>query len=401
VRDHSESIEKLADLVVGFGANVQPGQLVAVTSYIGKEEMTRAVARAAYARGAMYVDVLYFDHWVKRERALHAAEETLEYVPPWMPQRLLHLADQHAARISLSGPQAHRAFVGVDPLRAGRDLLPYLAEISDVIDRATTNWSICPAPTVDWGELVYPTLRGADALDKLWDSVSYICRLDADDPAAAWRERMATMKSTAGRLTDRRFDAVRLHGPGTDLTVGLLPSSTWHAAEFTTVDGVDHYPNVPSEETYTTPDPTRVDGRVTATRPLELYGTVIEGITVDFEDGRAVRIDAAANGDALRAAAAKDEGAARLGELALVDGESRIGSLETVFFDTLIDENAVSHIALGSGYALPVADPGDKKRINQSAVHIDFMVGSVDVDVDGITHAGEHVPVLRGGAWQL
>jgi aminopeptidase len=399
--EHSASIEKLADLVVGFGANVQPGQLVAVTSYVGKEDLTRAVARAAYRRGAHYVDVLYFDQWVKRERVLGAADDTLEYVPPWMPERLLHLSDEHGARITLSGPHAPKAFDGLDPTRAGRDLLPYLAEIGEVIDAATTNWSICPAPTVDWAELVYPDLRGTDALDALWAAVEHICRLDADDPAAAWRERMETMKKTAAVLSARTFDAIRLHGPGTDLTVGLFPSSIWHAAEFTTVDGIEHYPNVPSEETYTTPDPTRVDGRVTATRPLELYGSVIEGIEVEFEAGRAVRIDAVANAEALRAAAAKDDGASRLGELALVDAESRIAPLETVFYDTLIDENAVSHIALGSGYGLAVDDPSDKQRVNQSAIHIDFMVGGDDVSVDGITHAGEHVPVLRGGAWQL
>jgi aminopeptidase len=401
MRDHSASIARLADLVVGFGANVQPGQLVGVTSYVGKEELTRAVVRAAYARGARFVDVLYFDQWIKRERALGADVETLDYVPPWMPQRLLHLSEEHAARVTLSGPQAPRAFDGVDPLRAGRDLLPYLAEIGEVIDAATTNWTICPAPTVAWAEAVYPGLHGGEALDRLWEAVTHICRLDADDPEQAWRERMATMKATASRLSELRFDAMRLHGPGTDLTVGLLPSSVWHAAEFTTIDGIEHYPNIPSEETYTTPDPLRAEGRVTATLPLELFGTMIEGIVVEFEQGRAVRIDAERNADALRAAASRDDGASRLGEFALVDAASRIAPLETIFYDTLIDENAVSHIALGSGYALGVEDDADTRRVNQSAIHIDFMVGGRDVAVDGITAAGAHVPVLRGGVWQV
>lgn len=401
MRDRSALVEKLAELTVGFGANVQPGQLVGVSSSIGKEELTRAIVRAAYARGARYVDVVYFDQLVKRERLLGAASESLEYVPQWMGERLLALADAHAARISLSGPQAPRAFDGVDPLRAGRDVLPYLAEIGEVVDRATTNWTICPAPTVPWAEFVYPELRGEAALDRLWEAIAHICRLDEDDAAAAWRERMGTLKAVAARLTERRFDAMRLHGPGTDLTVGLFPSSMWHAAEFVTVDGVEHFPNIPSEEAYTTPDPARVEGRVTATRPLELHGALIDGIVVEFEQGRAVRIDADLNAEALRAAAGRDEGAGHLGELALVDRESRIAPLDTVFFDTLIDENAVSHIALGSGYALAVEDEAEKQRVNQSGIHIDFMVGGLDVAVDGITAAGEHVPVLRRGEWQL
>jgi aminopeptidase len=185
------------------------------------------------------------------------------------------------------------------------------------------------------------------------------------------------------------------------VTVGLFPSSLWHAADFTTMDGLRHFPNLPSEEIFTTPDPTRVEGHVTATRPLELYGATIEGIRVEFRDGRAVAIDADRGADTLRAAAAKDEGASQLGELALVDGEGRIGPLGTVFHETLIDENAASHIALGNGYGLGVGDDDERERINQSVVHIDFMIGSPELDVDGITRDGETVPVLRGGAWQV
>ena len=169
-----------------------------------------------------------------------------------------------------------------------------------------------------------------------------------------------TIKQGATALTDRRFDAIRLHGAGTDLTVGLFASSVWHAAEFTTIDGLAHNPNIPSEETFTTPDPLRVDGHVTATMPLEFHGSIIDGIRIEFEGGRAVKIDADENADTLRSACAKDDGGTRLGELALVDGGGRIGPLETVFFDTLLDENAASHIALGSGYALGVDDEAEK-----------------------------------------
>ena len=392
--------DKLAELAV-FGANVQPGQLVAVTSFIGKEALTRKVARAAYERGAKYVDVLYFDQWIKRERIALAEEESLDYIPPWMSQRLLYLSDEHAARVSLSGPHAPRALEGLDPARAGRDLLPYVPETGDVVNRMTTSWCIVPAPTHSWAEIVYPELGREESYEALWEAVAHICRLDADDPAEAWTRRCATLKENADRLTQRRFDALRLHGPGTDLTIGLLPSAHWAAGDLVTVDGRRHSPNLPTEEVFTTPDPERVDGHVTATMPLELSGSVISGIQVAFEGGRAVKIDADYGADALRSVASRDEGASKLGEIALVDDQGRIGPLGTVFLDTLIDENAATHIALGDGYDHPVEDPADKARINKSAVHVDFMIGSAQLEVDGITRDGAVVPVLRGGAWQI
>jgi len=392
--------DKLAELAV-FGANVQPGQLVSIASYIGKEDLTRRIAGAAYRRGAKYVDVLYWDQWLKRERIAHASEESLDYVPPWMRERLLNFSDEHAARISLSGPQAPRALDGLDPARAGRDLLPYLPETGDVINRLTTSWCIIPVPTRPWAEVVFPDVDGEVAFERLWEDVAHICRLDADDPSAAWIERSDALKANAQRLTDRRFDALRLHGPGTDLTIGLFRSAHWAAGDLETIDGRRHSPNIPTEEVFGTPDPERVEGHVSATLPLELSGTVVDGIRVEFEGGRAVKIDADSGVEALRSVVARDDGGSRLGEIALVDREGRIGPLGRVYYDTLIDENAASHIALGSGYQHPVEDPAEVARINVSQVHVDFMIGSPELDVDGITEGGEHVPVLRDGAWQV
>ena len=399
--DHALLTRRLAELIVGFGANVQPGQIVGVTTYTGKEALTREVARAAYERGARWVDVVTFDPWVKRERLAHADESTLEYVPPWLIDRLTWLSDVRAARVTLNGPAAPDSLEGIDPARAGRDVLPYLPATGEVVNARTTNWTVAPAPTLGWATVVYPDLQPDEALDRLWEEVAYVCRLDSDDPEAAWRERARTLEAVAGGLTERRFDAIRLHGPGTDLTVGLLPSSAWQAADFTTVDGLRHFPNIPSEEIFTTPDPERVEGHVTATRPLELYGALLDGIRVEFSGGRAVRIDADRGADTLRAIATKDEGAAHLGELALVDGEGRIGPLGTVFYETLVDENAASHIALGHGYALGVEDADDLPRVNDSSIHVDFMIGSPELDVDGITRDGDDVPLLRSGAWQI
>jgi aminopeptidase len=318
-----------------------------------------------------------------------------------MRERLFHLSDEHAARISLSGPHAPRALEGLDPGRAGRDLLPYLPETGKVVNRMTTSWCIVPVPTPSWAERVYPDVERDEAYELLWEDVAHICRLDESDPTEAWMERSAALKVHAQRLTDQNYDALRLHGPGTDLTIGLFPSAHWAAGDLETVDGRRHSPNLPTEEVFSTPDPERVDGYVSATMPLELSGSIIENIRVEFEGGRAVKIDAESGAEALRAVAARDEGASRLGEIALVDGEGRIGPLGRVFYDTLIDENAASHIALGGGYEHPVDDAAEKARVNDSVVHVDFMIGSPELDVDGITHDGRVVPVLRNGAWQI
>ena len=391
---------KLAELAV-WGANVQPGQIVGVTSYLGKEEMTRAVTRAAYERGAKYVDVLYWDTWLKRERIELADEATLDYVPPWLAQRLLWLSDEHAARVSLSGPHAPHALRGLDPARAGKDLLPRQKETSEVVNRMTTSWCLIPVPTRPWAELVYPELDPDEAYDRLWEAIAHVCRLDADDPTKAWATRSDELKANAGRLTERHFDAIRLHGPGTDLTIGLLPSAHWAGGDLETVDGRRHSPNIPTEEIFITPDPERVDGHVSATLPLELSGSIISGIRVEFSGGRAVRIDADEGAEALRSVVATDDGASRLGEVALVDGHGRVGPLETVFYDTLIDENAASHLALGSGYEHPVESAEDRALINKSGVHVDFMIGSPDLAVDGLNRDGTAVPVLRQGSWQI
>jgi len=399
VRDRSRDLERLADLLVGFGANLQPGQILGVTAYYDMAEAAREVTRAAYRRGARYVDVFWWDMLIKRARLEHADEDTLEYVPPWIGQRLRWLSDERAARLSLAGTDS-TVFDGVDPARMGRDLMPYVREVPEIVNERTTNWTAGPCPNPRWAERVHPELPPDEALAKLWDEIVWVCRLDTDDPVAAWRERMEAIVASADRLTERRFDAIHFRGPGTDLTVGLLPSSRWLGADFTTADGLTHYPNLPTEEVFTTPDPERVDGHVSATMPLEVYGSFMSGIKITFEGGRATRVDADEGGEALRSIVAK-EGADRLGEVALVDKEGRIGPLGTVFYETLLDENAASHIALGNAYTFPLEDEADWQRVNQSGVHVDFMIGSPEVDVDGVTRDGDRVPVLRGGSWQL
>jgi aminopeptidase len=394
------TLERFAELTIGFAANVQKGQVVAINAELGKEAMVRALAASAYRHGARFVDVQYFDMHVKRARILHADEETLDFVPTWYGQRLLELGRQRCARISLSGPATPGVLDDLDPRRAGRDQLPFIREAGVVVNERTTNWAIVPYPTIGWARQVHPNLPDDEALSRLSEQILHVCRLDEDDPVAAWRERSNFLVASADRMSERRFDALRFEGPGTDLSVGLLPTTKFMAARFETIDGIEHMPNLPSEEVFGAPDPQRTEGVVRATKPLVVGGSIIKGLEVEFRDGKAVRIDAAEGADVLRGYAARDEGSSRLGEVAVVDGEGRIGRLETVFFDTLLDENAASHIALGESYRFTAGEE-DRGRLNHSSIHVDFMIGGDDVAVTGLTGAGEQVPVLRGGAWQL
>jgi aminopeptidase len=396
-----DQIPALAELIVRFGANVQPGQIVALSSAPGKEPLARAVAEAAYRAGAKFVDLSVFDIHLKRARALYAAPDTLGFVPSWYGERMLAIAKQHGANIALTGPVAPHVMEGVDPSLLGRDLLPALRESIEIVNQRTTNWTAAPCPTEAWANLVHPELPAAEALERLWQDVAHVCRVDEPDPVAAWETRMDGLKAVASKLDQMGLAAVRFDGPGTELTVGLLPSGRWQCAQITTVDGIVHAPNLPTEEVFTTPDPRRVHGHVRSTKPLFVSDVLITGLRVRFEDGRAVEIDADQGADTLRALSQRDVGAARLGEVALVDRESRIGNLDTVFFDTLLDENAASHIALGEGLDFTVADEADQRHINRSELHIDFMIGSNDVAVTGIDPGGAEVPLLRDGVWQV
>jgi aminopeptidase len=396
-----ELTRALAELTVRFGANLQPGQIVAIGSEPGKEELTRAIADAAYTNGARFVDLLVFDYHLKRSRALNADPDTLDFVPPWYGERMRALGELRCALVSMTGPVEPHLLDDVAPELIGKDLLPRIRESIEVVNNRTVNWTVVPSPTSGWAQLVYPDLEPEAALQKLWEEIAYVTRLDTGDPVTAWTERMDTLEAVAEKLGAMHLDQLRFEGPGTDLSVGVFPSSRWLCARLSTVDGIVHAPNLPTEEVFTTPDPERVEGTVTSTKPLFVSGTVINGLRVRFEGGRAVQIDADEGADVLRTMSEHDEGAARLGEVALVDRESRIGRLGTVFFDTLLDENAASHIALGQALDFAIDDPRDRERTNSSELHTDFMIGSDEVAVTGVLRDGTEVPLLRGGAWQI
>jgi aminopeptidase len=396
----ADTVARLADLAVGFGASVQPGQSVYVRAQVGQHELARAVADSAYRAGAHYVSVSYDDPHVQLARLEYGTDDALGYEPDWIVRMIREAGDEHAAVIGLAGPVAPGLLDGADPARVGRDRPPGAAEMQRNLTEALTSWTIIPCPSPGWAALVRPDAVPGEALEALWRDMVRVCRLDEPDPEQAWRDRVAELGRAKEALNALRLDAVHLHGAGTDLRVGLLPSSQWHGGALETSWGRVHHPNLPTEEVFTTPDPTRVDGVARATRPREIDGTMISGFTLQFESGRLTGLGDGPNVAVLDAYARRDDGASRLGELALVDATSRVGALGRVFYDTLIDENAASHVALGQGFAW-AAGAEDAGRINQSEIHLDLMIGSAEVDVDGITADGGVVPLLRAGEWQM
>ncbi|HEY6016272.1 MAG TPA: aminopeptidase [Gaiellaceae bacterium] len=391
--------DRLADyarLAVRVGANVQPGQLVAVNALVEHAPLARAVARAAYAAGARYVDVQYRDDHVRRAMIESAPEATLQWSPPWSVARVRALGEEGAAIVSITGNPEPELFKGLDESRVGRALPRELAQETLKLSNGLANWTIVSYPTEGWAQTVF----GEPDVERLWQAVERCVRLDEPDPVAAWQQHIATLEARAEAMDERRFDALRFRGPGTDLTVGLFPQTRWQAALDESVSGIKHVANMPTEEIFASPDPARTEGVVRSTRPLQIGGTVVRDLEIHFEGGRAVAIDAATGADVMREHANADEGGSRLGEVALVDGESRVGRTGLVFFDTLFDENATCHIALGDGISASYDGDGDG-RINSSSIHTDFMIGGPEVEVDAVTADGEVVPLLRDDVWQL
>jgi aminopeptidase len=389
----------LARLTVGVGANVMPGQTVTLAAHLGQEELTRAITAAAYDIGAHHVEVQYADPHIHLARLEHAPDEALGSVIPWVRERPRQLAEMRGAAIMLSGPAAPGLLDHVDPARIGRDTVA-LVEWLEVLAERAVNWTIVPGPSAPWAKLVHPDLDEQAALERLWDEIAHICRLDEEDPVAAWWSRSQELIDAAARLEAVGLDSLRFKGPGTDLTIGLLPGVHWNGGAFQTAYGLDHIPNLPTEEVFTSPDPERTEGFVTSTKPLLISGRSVDGLRIRFEGGRAVEMDADEGAPLLRELVARDADANRLGEVALVDGSGRIGPIGTVFHDTLLDENAASHVAVGSGFTHLTEDEQVAQRINKSAVHTDFMVGGPGVDVTGVTRDGRELPVLIDGRWK-
>jgi aminopeptidase len=389
-------IDRYAELIVQVGANVQPGQLVEVIARIEHVDVARAVARAAYRAGASYVDVGYSDQHVRRAMNKNVSEDLLSWTPPWLLERVKHFGNVNAAIVALTGDAEPELLADLPGELVGK---ARMKEIGEELTRQTNeglnNWVVAGVPNKGWAAQLF----GEPDVDALWDLVEFCVRLDEDDPVAAWRAHVRKLGARADRLNDMQIDSLRYRGPGTDLTVGLLPESRWQGCESVTANGIPYVANMPTEEVFTTPDARRTEGFVRSTQPLVLNGQIVKGLEVRFENGRIVDVRADVGADAIRGELAVDERAPYLGEVSLVDGESRIGQTGRVFFETLYDENASCHLAYGSAYAEAV-EGGVIDGVNVSAVHTDFMIGGPRVEVDAVLRDGGVVPLLRENIWQ-
>jgi aminopeptidase len=391
----AERLEKYAELAVRVGANVQEGQNVFLQTNIEHVPLARALARAAYKAGARYVDVFYVDQHVRKAMIELGPDEALQYTPPWWLEKVHAWAG--GAMLATTGDAEPELMSELDGERVGRTRMLEANKVArqQMVDRSV-NWSGVAFPNEGWARQIF----GEPDVERLWELVAFCTRLDETDPVQAWRDHMQRLETRAAELNALEFDAVHYTGPGTDFTVGLLPNARWMSALFRTASGIEFVPNMPTEEIFTTPDCRRAEGTIRASKPLALLGEIIEGLQLTVENGKIVEVKADKGADVIRGQLAADDRAAYFGELALVDGTSRVGQTDVTFFDTLYDENATCHIAYGFGIP-EVFDGEPGEGMNVANVHTDFMIGGPELNVDGVTKDGASIPILREDVWQL
>jgi aminopeptidase len=390
-----ERLEGYAELVVRVGANVQPGQEVFLFSAVEHHDLTRALTRQSYRAGAAYVHVLYSDAHVRRAMIELGPDEALTYSPEWQKEFVRSIAGN--AMIATTGNAEPDLLADLDGERVGRAVPQEIVQIRiQQMSENVVNWCGVGAPSEGWATQVF----GEPDVERLWEQVAFCMRLDEPDPPAAWREHLERLAARSRQLNSLRGDAVRYRGPGTDLVVGLLPNAFWFGGEGDTASGVRYVANMPTEEVFTSPDKRRVEGTIRSTRPFPLSGQIVRGLELTFEGGRAIKVEAETGAELVRSHFATLENADRLGELALVTKESRVGQTGTLFYDVLFDENATCHIAYGAGFPFVVdGDPGE--GLNVAHTHVDFMVGGPELEVDLLLTDGTEMPLIRNEEWQL
>jgi aminopeptidase len=390
-----ERLERYAELVVRVGANVQPGQEVFIYPNLEHRDLARALARQAYRAGAAYVHVLYGDPHVRRAMIELGPDEALTYSPEWLKSVTTSMSGN--AMIGTTGDPEPELLADLDGERIGRAMPREVVEIRmKQLAENTINWCGIGAPNEGWARQVF----GEPDVERLWEKVAFCMRLDEPDPAAAWREHLARLAERTTRLNELGADGLRYRGPGTDLTVGLMPNVRWMSGAHDTAGGIPYVANMPTEEVFTSPDARRTEGTIRSTLPLPLSGQMVRGLELTFEQGRAVRVEAETGAELVRSHFETIENADRLGEVALVTKESRVGQSGTIFYDPLFDENATCHIAYGTGFPF-LAEGETPEGMNLANQHVDFMVGGPELEVDAVLADGTAVPLIRNEEWQL
>ena len=389
-------LDRYARLAIEVGVNLAAGQDLLIDADIVHAPLVRRIAGAAYVAGARHVDVAYTDPHLTRALIEHGRQDALDFTPECAVRRLDDAVRNGSAMLAVVGESERDLFADLDGTRVGLAQRPAeRAARLRAIDSGRVNWCVIAGPNESWAR----DALGEPDVERLWRLVETAVRLDEPDPVAAWRAHIAELTARAAALCERRFDEIRFRGPGSDLTVGLLPASVWRSACAEIARGGTFVPNLPTEEVFTTPDPRRTQGTVRCTRPLIIGAVTVTDLELRFDGGCVTHVSGSSGADVIRAMIVRDEGAGRLGEVALVDRTSRVGQLHLVFHTTLFDENATCHIALGHGLAAGLAPAAG--GANASSIHTDVMIGGPDVEVDGLLKDGTAVPLLRRNAWQL
>jgi aminopeptidase len=397
-------LRRCAAVILDVGVALQPGQDLAINAQPAHAEFARLLCDEAYRRGAALVDLWYWDPHTKLARLQHAPADSLARTPEWLDERYRALARRRGALVNLSGDPEPDLLRDVDPARAGLDRMPGLTSRFLVQSRHEVQWCFAAVPSPGWAQQVF----GEPDVARLWDALATVMRLDVDDPVQAWWQRIDELSARCKQLDERRFHALHYLGPGTDLQVGLPDGHCWATAALHSQNGVRHVAALPTEEIFTTPDANRTEGTVRASKPLALGGTLVEDLELRFSSGRVTEVHARRGADVVEAQFALDEGASRLGEVALVDDTSPLQQTGLLFYDTLLDESAASHLAWGGGipdghraYDPRRPETLDGLPINHSATHVDFMIGGPQLTVTGIGHDGEQQLILDGERWAL
>ncbi|HGS2486044.1 TPA: aminopeptidase [Streptococcus pneumoniae] len=399
-----ENLEKYAKLLVANGINVQPGHTLALSIDVEQRELAHLIVKEAYALGAHEVIVQWTDDVINREKFLHAPMERLDNVPEYKIAEMNYLLENKASRLGVrsSDPGALNG-VDADKLSASAKAMGLAMKPMRIATQSNkVSWTVAAAAGLEWAKKVFPNAASdEEAVDFLWDQIFKTCRVYEADPVKAWEEHAAILKSKADMLNKEQFSALHYTAPGTDLTLGLPKNHVWESAGAVNAQGEEFLPNMPTEEVFTAPDFRRADGYVTSTKPLSYNGNIIEGIKVTFKDGQIVDITAE-KGDQVM----KDLVFENAGARALVADPSPISQSGITFFNTLFDENASNHLAIGAAYATSVVDGAEMSEeeleaagLNRSDVHVDFMIGSNQMDIDGIREDGTRVPLFRNGNW--